>query len=404
MTKKYLKEGLTFVLKQPKSESPTNIIALFYHHAKQVRIYTGLKITPLEWNAKTQTALTRGYPRNIPINDTLNRIKETVPAYYKGCIAKGLIPSDEELKNCIKPTAPETTQIEFWQAWQLYYEKKADGKAMRQKLDAIRKRLESFGQKRPLHLDRFNIEMMEDLAEHWTKQGLMAGTVSKHLAFFKSFLHWCIRREYTKNTRWQLFRIEAPPETLKIVLTKTELDSLRNMPMPQDYLRNCRDLFLIGCLTGLRFSDYTRIKPEHIKGNILVMRQQKTDGIVEIPLTEEAQSLVQGLVKGEIRIITNQKMNSYLKELCRACGIDELFEVHEYRGKAKTTKTLPKWQLIGTHTARRTFATNLLLNGIPAQVVMEYTGHKDYKSFAKYVNIPANSQHEAVRNALRLAI
>ncbi len=93
-------------------------------------------------------------------------------------------------------------------------------------------------------------------------------------------------------------------------------------------------------------------------------------------------------------------MNEYIKELCQLAQIDEPFEVTTFKGKVPFTYSVPKWRLISTHTARRTFATNLLLQGVPDRIVMEFTGHKDLKSFAKYVNIPNKTSYELVRRAM----
>ncbi len=187
-------------------------------------------------------------------------------------------------------------------------------------------------------------------------------------------------------------------------MSDADLNNLRNYEA-KGYLYNVRQLFLLSCLTGLRYSDYSRIKSEHLKkdheGNPLIhIRQEKTGEFVDIPLTSEANEITSQLLSKEIHPITNQKMNLYVKELCRQVGINEPFEVNKYKGKAKTTHTFPKFQLITTHTGRRTFATNLLLKGVPAEVVMQFTGHKDYRSFSKYVNIPKVSQMALVRKAL----
>lgn len=392
---------VSFYLKRP-SDPQTTLFALFFHDGQKTKIYTSISIDPKRWDSKEQKAKTRGYPEGQAINRELERITDLLTALYRTQRAKGIIPSDNDLRAAIAPVQAQDKQFTFWQAWELYTEKKALTKAMTQKLAAIRKRLESFQKKHPLHLDTITHALMEDFHAHLTAEGLQASTAAKHVAFFKSFLHWAVKRELTENIRWQRYCIEAPPDTLKVALSKSELDALRNTPLPKDYLRNCRDLFLIGCLTGLRFSDYSRIQRQHVKDGLLFIRQEKTDSYVEIPLTPEAGRLVNRLISGEIRAISNQKMNIYLKELGRICGLTEPFEVHEFRGKMKVTKTVPKYELLGTHTGRRTFATGLLLAGLPAQTVMIYTGHKDLKSFCKYVNIPKQSQHATVRDALRL--
>jgi len=400
-TERPSRSRISFYLKRPDAPQ-TTLFALFFHDGVKTKLYLSITLDPKRWDAKEQKVKTRGYPEGAAINQELQRVTDTVTAFYREQRAKGIIPSDGDLRAAIAPKQAEDRQLTFWQAWELYVEKKALTKAMAQKLAAIRKRLESFEKKRPLHLDTLSHATMEDLAEHFTKEGLQASTTAKHLTFFKSFLHWCVKRELTSNTKWQRYSIAAAPDTLKVALSKAELNALRTTPLPHPYLANCRDLFLISCLTGLRFSDYSRIQQQHVRDGLLTIRMEKTDGFVSVPLTEESERLITRLIAGEVHPITNQKMNKYLKELGKICGLTDPFEVSEFRGKMKVTKTVPKYELLGTHSGRRTFATNLLLSGLPAQTVMMFTGHKDMKSFSAYVNIPKSSQDEAVRNALRL--
>ena len=132
----------------------------------------------------------------------------------------------------------------------------------------------------------------------------------------------------------------------------------------------------------------------------LRIRQEKTEQFVDVPLITESLEITQKLIKGEIHPISNQNMNRYVKELCKLARLDDLQEVHSYIGKEKKTHVTEKYNLITTHTGRRTFATELLLKGVDAGMVMQFTGHKDYKSFSSYVNIPKQTQMNIVRNAL----
>jgi site-specific recombinase XerD len=395
-----------FYLKNPQSEK-SPIICLLSHSGKRTKIYTGITIAVKQWNAEEQKAKTRGYLNGGQINDALQAIAAKLDEFILDCRAKGYIPSDNDLRAIVEPEQAEDKSLTFWQAWEEYVTIKSESEAMKLKLSAIKKRLKNFeGKNQPFTFENLNVALMEKIEGYFIKaEKLQNSTVAKHISFFKSFLHWAVKREITENTKWQQFTVTNPPDKLKVVLSTSELALIKAFDHKEKkYLLNVRDLFLIGCYTGLRFSDFTRISRQHLKedgdGYVLRIRQQKTDDLVEIPLTEESLTLCRRLIEGEIRIITNQKMNDYLKELCQLSGIDEPFEVDEFRGKMKISKTVPKWQLIGTHTARRTFATNLLIQGIPAEVVMQYTGHKDYKSFSKYVNVPKNSQHNFIRKAI----
>ena len=194
------------------------------------------------------------------------------------------------------------------------------------------------------------------------------------------------------------------PDTIKVILEQHEIQLLRDKTGLEPYLENARQLLILSTLTGLRFSDYIGINQSHLReneqGNYLLVRQKKTREEVKIPLNTESLSLVHKLISGEIHSISNQKINKYVKQVCQFCNIDSIMETHTFRGKEIITENVPKYTLISSHTGRRTFASNLVLKGVPVEIVMRYTGHKDYKSFAKYVNIPTRVEDEMVRLAL----
>ena len=84
---------------------------------------------------------------------------------------------------------------------------------------------------------------------------------------------------------------------------------------------------------------------------------------------------------------TNQAMNRSIKDLCQLAGIDEPIRITTFKGNVRKDVIHPKWELVGTHTGRRTFIVNALSLGIPPDVVMKWTGHSDYKSMKPYIDI-----------------
>ena len=90
-------------------------------------------------------------------------------------------------------------------------------------------------------------------------------------------------------------------------------------------------------------------------------------------------------------------MNTYLKELCQIAGIDEQVRITTYRGNQRIDKVYFKYELIGTHAARRTFISLALSMGIPPQVVMKWTGHSDYKAMKPYVDIADEVKTEQMK-------
>ncbi|MEZ5029866.1 MAG: tyrosine-type recombinase/integrase [Saprospiraceae bacterium] len=174
-----------------------------------------------------------------------------------------------------------------------------------------------------------------------------------------------------------------------IYLTEAEIQSLvdcklENVPK----LARVRDLFVVGCYTGLRFSDLIQLSDSSIEitpvGKILNVVTQKTNTRVKIPL----KPLVYAILKRNVfhfRKISNQKANEYLKLICQRAGIHKPVTYRQYPGGKVLEVTEPKWKLVSFHTARRSFATNAYKAGIPMLNIMKITGHRKPSTFMEYI-------------------
>lgn len=194
-------------------------------------------------------------------------------------------------------------------------------------------------------------------------------------------------QELTDNTKYTTFK-NISEESQAVALSEKELDLLAKFDFSQSpRLERTRDLFLIGCWTGLRFSDFTRIKRENIKDNMLTIQQQKTNEFVTIPLHPVFISIWEKYNGVLPASISNQKFNDNLKDVCKEAGINERVMKSITKGGKKQTTVYEKWQLVSSHTARRTFATNLYKSGFPSISIMQITGHKTESSFLKYIKV-----------------
>jgi integrase len=158
-------------------------------------------------------------------------------------------------------------------------------------------------------------------------------------------------------------------------------------------LDKVRDVFIFMCFTGLRHSDAFNLRKSDIKDNHLEITTIKTNDSLIIELNRQSIAILDkyrdSQLKGDkaLPVITNQKMNIYLKELAKKAGIDEPIRMTHYEGNTRIDKVYPKYELICTHSARRTFVCSALAIGIPAQVIMKWTGHSDYKTMKPYMDI-----------------
>jgi integrase len=132
-----------------------------------------------------------------------------------------------------------------------------------------------------------------------------------------------------------------------------------------------------------------QLRKEHITEHAILIKTYKTRSTVNVPLREEAKQIIKKYedAPGFLPVITNQKTNLYLKELCQKAKIDESITIVKYRGAQRIEVTEPKYRFISSHTARRTFVTLSLEAGVRPELVMSVTGHKSYKIFKKYIKL-----------------
>jgi integrase len=161
-------------------------------------------------------------------------------------------------------------------------------------------------------------------------------------------------------------------------------------------LAKARDLFLIGCWTGLRVSDYTELTKANIWGGFIHVRQTKTKDPVTIPIHPVTQAILE---KYDFNLpkISQQKLNDYIKKVGEAAGIDELTSTTFTKAGIKQTTTKPKCEWVTTHTGRRSFATNLYLSGFPSLHIMKITGHRTERAFMKYIRVTNEQSAEKLR-------
>ena len=228
------------------------------------------------------------------------------------------------------------------------------------------------------------------------KRNMRNSTIGKQLGFLKWFLRWSKKKGYNSNNAFETFKPKLKTTQKKVIfLTWDELTKLREYPIPEHkkYLDRVRDVFLFLCFTGLRYSDVFNLKRSDVKTDHIEVTTVKTADSLIIELNDHSRAILDKYKDIHFEndkvlpVITNQKMNDYLKELAELAGIDEPIRETFYKGNERIDTVTPKYALLGTHAGRRTFICNALSLGIPAQVVMKWTGHSDYKAMKPYIDI-----------------
>jgi site-specific recombinase XerD len=218
--------------------------------------------------------------------------------------------------------------------------------------------------------------------------GLQNNSVAKTFGHFRSFMNWCAERAYTSNLTFKTFRMKT--EKIEVIaLTREELTRLYNFDFAEHpSLDKVRDVFCFQCFTGQRFSDIAAFRYNAVIDNVWHVRTTKTRDVIHVPLTDNALAILDKYREhGALPIISSQKTNEYVKEACKIAGIDQPVTITRYQANKRIERHEPKYNLIATHTARRSFVTLSLESGMRPEVLMRITGHTSLKMLNKYIAV-----------------
>lgn len=243
-----------------------------------------------------------------------------------------------------------------------------------------------------LNYDNITVRFYYDFIKYCEKKKLSFNYIGKHIKHIKILMAKANDLNYTKNNEYQKkeFSVLKEPAT-DIYLTEQELLKIHLLDTNNSTLDTVKDLFLIGAYTGLRVSDFNKLKPENIQivnnQRVIKIKAQKTNKDVIIPI----HYIIEDILKkrnGQLpKTITPQKINIHIKEIGKLCNITDIVSKEITKGGLKILENYNKYELIKTHTARRSFCTNAYLSGMPTIDIMALSGHTTEKTFLKYIKI-----------------
>jgi integrase len=153
----------------------------------------------------------------------------------------------------------------------------------------------------------------------------------------------------------------------------------------QPQLEKYRDIFVIGCLTGFRFSDYSNLRFDEYRQGMLHVIQKRTLSPVIVPLRTEAKAILIDKYGMRLPNISHVKFNKYVKSWFVWPGIEEPVKMTHKKGTAMIEETRPKYAWVSSHTCRQSFCTNEYLAGTPTELIMSVSGHKSERAFRRYI-------------------
>jgi integrase len=326
--------------------------------------------------------------------------------FFNDCLLNDIpltIPLIKDFFNGITPNL-KNKKVGFWIAWdefltagELTYEANTirSRKSKKKKFEEFQNDTEY-----KMTFETINLEFWDKLTEYilFTKEHEF-NYLPALIKQLKAFMKWSYERGYHNSKTYKKFSVQEKEGSI-IYLTYAELKQLVNFQFKNKRLSRVRDFFCFGCLTGARYSDLIRLTKDNIAESTLKFTTEKTNKDVAIPIFPELQTIIDRY-PDQYKLLpsySDQKARDYIKEACQLAGIKAKTEKRSFK-KNETIKTFrPKYELIGTHTARKTFVCLAHERGMDIKTIMDITGIKDQRTLSRYLNVSINTKKQHLSN------
>lgn len=372
----------SFYLAYPNKDISPIMVAI-RSNGKRITVTTGISICPANWDAEKKS-ITKAEPDHKDKNGLLKafdaKVQKTIAAANYASLDIDYVKAQLAVRKSSKPA--KETRITDALAFYKYWAHNSFGNHTANRATTLSYRIfEEFTQGVRVKFDAINYSFYIDYLQ-WLKdikqyKPNMQGQAIKCL---KAMMNEAYKRELHDNRAFTTF--EKPREDVdNVYLSTEEIDRLYHLPL-FGFQAMARDLFLVGCYTAMRFSDYSQLTQWDIQGDYITKRQSKTQNMVTIPAHPRVIEIIHRY-GGKVPKMDINSLNRTIKTICQLAGLNKRVAITSNR----QTRYVEKWTLVSSHTARRSAATNMYLAGIPTLSIMRVTGHKTEKVFMKYIKI-----------------
>ncbi|MDB5228301.1 MAG: integrase [Bacteroidota bacterium] len=426
-----LKTNFKFHLHKPHSDKPTHIYLIYNYYNKKLSYSIGEKILPKYWYSdkvdqrpKTFNELNMELPTetakkiavvNRQIHNKLINIEQALRREIQQYVSAHLIPEPLQLQEFLnkllnKKIKPVKAKVEYLtEHYQEFIDEMKNGNRLNTKglrnghrmsetyikshgttLHNLKKYETKYFKRKKMTFEDINLNWYYHFIKILKEENKAKNTIGCQIKNIKNFMKYTYNKEIHKNDIFLKTEFKIMKEDTELIyLTDEDIDKLYNVDLSkQPTLDKVRDIYLIACYTGLRYSDF--INPDYEiqpygDAYILIIKTKKTGIELAIPLHQRA---VQIFKKHDLQmpvILSNPVMNRYLKEIGKLAKInDKVKQSRTYKDKTVVSEE-PKYKFMVFHTARRTVSTNLFLSGeFEEAEIRTITGHKDPRVFNRY--------------------
>lgn len=420
-------DGCSFLLDKPKSELATMIIFQMYCPDGKVKRSIARKVLPAEWNFDTQRATGAG--REVrETNRVIDSIIGMLPGLRSECQRTNRVMScadvnaalDVLLQNKRKEKATQATGYvpgaDMFKDFEKIIEGMKDGSTLTP--GKHKKRY------KPATIKSFEVRTKPKIEEFFKDRRLPSQWGIVTIEIYNDFISWCHGKDLSNNSigvyvkcwkrmadialnkGWHNNGVFAKKdfmilkeETPDIFLDETKIGAIYKQQVPAKHYDIARDWFIIGCYLGLRISDWGKIDPKEFTGKYFTLVNEKTGTTVAIPIHPHIKAIVKKW-KGLPPAITGDKLNEYIKVVAKMAKLKKKFIYKITKGGELRVEELEEWQMVSSHTCRRSLITNLLKvkkpHPIPHAIIMKLVGIKRYETLMRYFKL---SEQEAAEEA-----
>lgn len=402
-----LKYSLKFSLKN-KTPEPQLVRARLSFHSQRIELYTGVKATIDEFDG------VRIKKRSDERNKRLSELERKVESIFTDFeYLHKRYPTKDEFKNLFNQgkenlSIPEN-DLTFVDLIDKYMAEKSESKQWERNTiknyTRLRNNLSYFNNS--IKLNNVTEKTLRDLTKYFLtnpkdkhgnpKKPHVNFTVKREINDYKRILAWGEKKGYYNGSAHkeheQIFKGTSERLSELVYLEWEELMELYSYQFNSDRLSRVRDVFCFCCFSSLRYSDVAKLKKTDIRKDSIIVATKKTTDPLIIDLNQYSEAILKKYENVELEnnlalpVISDQKTNKYLKEIGEIMNWDSPIKIHHFIGNKSVEEYVLKKNVISTHAARRTFVISALRLGIPVEVIIKWTGHKDYEAMKPYVKI-----------------
>ena len=395
--------NFTYKLKEPKSDKESLIYfrSYFLNENKNFIYSTGEKIIPSEWDFDhRQPNDLNGRTKRAENHRSIKKQLDRYSSFFTEIVNRYKNINEDLTLDILRQRFNEEfkkiqSKDDFFRIYDEFIEEKENDFSGNAISNSTFKRykcnktlLEDFEKKakHKLSLGKFDEKTFNKFLKFCVEnREHSANTVHRNIGLLKTFLLWAFNKKYSFNNSFVNFKKPPKFRTDEIALNIEQVEEIYVHDFSENKkFERVRDLFVFGCVTGMRFGNYSSISKNDVQGDFIrVIDLKSKSKNLSIPLNNISKSILE---KYEYQLpnISNQKMNEYIKEVFKELKFtDEIKKTMKY-GDQLVEINSEFYKRISSHTARRSFITIMKNKRVPDKVIMSYTGHTSLEVFNAY--------------------